>query len=57
MRSWRVIGRGIDEKEYGLVYESDVVADSVRIVLVADDRLLNAAQDEGLAIDNPNAHP
>ena len=27
------------------------------IFLAADDRLLNAAQVEGLATDNPNAHP
>ena len=30
---------------------------SVPIFLAADDRLLNAAQAEGLPIDNPNAHP
>jgi predicted nucleic acid-binding protein len=27
------------------------------IVLAADDRLLDAAQAEGLMTDNPNAHP
>ncbi|MEW6213520.1 MAG: type II toxin-antitoxin system VapC family toxin [Acidobacteriota bacterium] len=30
---------------------------SALIFLAADDRLLNAAQSEGLMVDNPNAHP
>jgi uncharacterized protein len=30
---------------------------SALIFLAADDRLLNAARAEGLAVDNPNAHP
>jgi predicted nucleic acid-binding protein len=43
--------------EYQIVELTVVVADRARQHRTADDRLLNAARAEGLAIDNPNVHP
>lgn len=49
--------RALADRAAGNVIITSRVSIVAPVFLAADDRLLSAAQAEGLVIDNPNAHP